>query len=65
MSESLKWVKSKKSGGQGGQCVEVAAAADRTYVRDTKRREAGYLAVDAGTWRAFVAAVKNGAYDRA
>ena len=63
MSDGLKWVKATKSGGSGGQCVEVAATAGRTYVRDTKRREAGYLAVDAGTWRAFVAAVKNGAYD--
>lgn len=57
-SDGLKWRKSSFSGGNGAECVEVASDGRAVLVRDTKRREAGHLAVDADGWRVFIAAVK-------
>ncbi|MEO3782208.1 DUF397 domain-containing protein [Actinocorallia sp. B10E7] len=33
---TLRWRKSSHSGGNGGECVEIAAAAGRLLVRDSK-----------------------------
>jgi hypothetical protein len=56
--DGLRWWKSSRSGNQGGACVEVATAGATWYVRDSKNPTAGHLAVDAVTWRSFVAMVK-------
>ena len=48
------WRKSSYSGDQGGNCIEVAPAAEYVGIRDTKNREQGHLTVTPSTWRAFI-----------
>ncbi|MFJ5801863.1 DUF397 domain-containing protein [Streptomyces decoyicus] len=49
------WFKSSYSGGGGGECVEVAAAAEVVHVRDSKnRREGPVLTVGREAWAGFV-----------
>jgi hypothetical protein len=56
------WRKSSYSGGNGGNCVEVAVLADDSRaVRDSKDPEGPKLVFTPATWRAFAAAVKGGA----
>lgn len=63
MSESLKWVKARASGGSGGNCVEVAGLpGGRRLVRDSKDPDGPRLAVTPRQWRAFVAGVRNGEF---
>ena len=58
------WRKSSYSGGNGGDCVEVAVLADDSRaVRDSKDPEGPKLVFAPATWRAFTAAVKGGALD--
>lgn len=59
------WRKSTRSNA-GGNCVEVGFTPDATQtgIRDTKDRSYGTLAVSAGTWSAFLSAVKTGQLDR-
>ena len=61
MSDSLKWVKAKRSGSSGGNCVEVATLPDSTrLVRDSKNPTGPRLTVLASGWRAFTDAIKQG-----
>jgi Domain of unknown function (DUF397) len=55
---SPNWRKSSYSGGQGGNCVEVAGAANVIMVRDTTNRDGGTLAFTADTWDNFTASLK-------
>ncbi|WP_079166574.1 DUF397 domain-containing protein [Streptomyces oceani] len=48
------WFKSSYSGGDGGECVEVAAASDAVRVRDSKEVGRAALAFSPAAWRAFV-----------
>jgi hypothetical protein len=57
----LRWWKSSRSGGSGGQCVEVAADDAHWYVRDSKAPHDGYLAVASESWNAFVSLVRTSA----
>jgi hypothetical protein len=57
---TLRWRKSSRSGSQGGQCVEVATARTRWYVRDSKNPDSGVLRVDAAQWSAFLSAIRHG-----
>lgn len=52
------WRKSTYSGGQGGQCVEVASAPGRVAVRDTTNRADGTLAFTRDAWVTFVSGLK-------
>jgi cobalamin biosynthesis protein CobT len=54
----LTWRKSSYSGGQGGNCVEVAATR-AVFVRDTTDRAGVTLAVPAFAWSAFLAAIRE------
>ncbi len=63
------WRKSSYSGGNGGQCVEVAAVNGRQSgpaavcaVRDSKNPDGPVLAFSAGQWRLFTADVKVGRF---
>lgn len=61
------WRKSRRSGGQGGACVEVAtnlvARDGRVYVRDTKARGSGpVLAFTPAEWEAFTGGVRDGEF---
>jgi hypothetical protein len=57
------WRKSSRSGGNGGDCVEVGAPAgvDRVLVRDTRDRQGPVLAFSPLAWRRFAERVKAGA----
>ena len=59
------WHKSTRSGGNGGECVEVAVnLPDVVAVRDSKDRDGGTLTFTPGDWRDFVAGVRDGEFDR-
>ncbi len=54
------WCKSSHSGGNGGQCVEVARNLPGVVVvRDSKARQAGTLAFSRAAWAGFVAGLKE------
>jgi hypothetical protein len=54
------WIKSSYSGGQGGDCVEVAAfPADQVAVRDTKDQAGPKLQFSRGAWDVFTAGMKE------
>lgn len=53
-----RWRKSTKSGGNGGDCVEVAGNLPRVVaVRDSKDPTGPVLTFAPAAWRAFVAQV--------
>ena len=54
-----RWVKSSRSNGNGGACVEVALASELAGVRDSKDRDGGTLVFDRAQWSAFLAGVKK------
>jgi Domain of unknown function (DUF397) len=51
------WRKSSYSGGNGGECVEVASA-DAVVVRDTTDREGVTLSFGASAWLKFLSSVR-------
>jgi hypothetical protein len=57
------WRKSSRSGGSGGNCVEVARVAATRLVRDSKNPHGGVLAVDARALRSLVTQIKQGRLD--
>lgn len=65
------WRKSTYSGGNGGQCVQVAAIPGRRdetgricAVRDSKNPRGPVLAFSPGSWQRFTAEVRAGRFDR-
>jgi hypothetical protein len=57
-----RWRKSTRSGGNGGDCVEVADNLPGVVlVRDTKDRDGATLAFSPGSWRYFVALARRAA----
>jgi Domain of unknown function (DUF397) len=49
------WQKSSRSGGNGGQCVEVARNLPSVVaVRDSKDPDGGMLIVSRDEWRGFI-----------
>ncbi|HEY6315009.1 MAG TPA: DUF397 domain-containing protein [Streptosporangiaceae bacterium] len=60
MTSNERWRKSSYSGGQGGNCVEVADHGNRVLVRDTKQdRNGPVLRFSPAAWRRFAAQVKR------
>ncbi|MGV9327166.1 DUF397 domain-containing protein [Streptosporangium sandarakinum] len=58
------WQKSSLSGGNGGQCVEVAANLPGVVaVRDSKDPDGPKLLFGPAGWRTFVSGVKAGEFD--
>jgi hypothetical protein len=54
------WCKSSHSGGNGGQCVEVARnLSGVVVVRDSKARQAGMLVFSRAAWAGFAAGLKE------
>ncbi|MFC4496135.1 DUF397 domain-containing protein [Streptomyces ovatisporus] len=49
------WFKSSYSGGEGGECVEVAAAGGAVHVRDSKTAAGPALTVGPEAWAGFLA----------
>jgi hypothetical protein len=59
-----KWHKSTRSGGNGGNCVEVADNLPGIVaMRDTKDRDGGTLIFTHAEWAAFVGGVRDGEFD--
>ncbi|MFJ9414523.1 DUF397 domain-containing protein [Streptomyces sp. NPDC101227] len=56
------WYKSSYSGGSQGECLEVAHGHAGMPVRDSKRPTGPALVFSAGSWSAFVSAVKHGEF---
>ncbi|QVJ00288.1 DUF397 domain-containing protein [Nocardiopsis eucommiae] len=52
------WHKSSYSGGNGGDCVEVAEG-PVTRIRDTQNRDLGHLEAETGEWTAFLKAATS------
>ncbi|WP_262420744.1 DUF397 domain-containing protein [Micromonospora aurantiaca (nom. illeg.)] len=54
------WRKSTRSGGNGGECVEVAINLPGIVaIRDSKDPDGPVLTIDKDTWRGFTFAVKT------
>jgi hypothetical protein len=54
------WRKSSYSGGNGGECVEVAVLPDaRRAVRDSKDPDGPVLVFDTGDWLAFIRKIRG------
>lgn len=60
---SADWRKSSRSGGQSGQCVEVAETSGLVGVRDSKNPRAGHLAMDRVAFAELLIQVKAGVLD--
>lgn len=60
----LQWRTSTYSSTNGNGCVEVAPLPGGVAVRDTKDRALAPHVYSAAGWRAFVAGVRAGAFDR-
>ncbi|MFF2353095.1 DUF397 domain-containing protein [Kitasatospora sp. NPDC058115] len=54
MSGDLVWLKSSYSGGEGGNCVEVAETTESVLVRDSKDKSGPQLAFSPTAWQSFV-----------
>ncbi|MEU5845118.1 DUF397 domain-containing protein [Saccharopolyspora shandongensis] len=63
MSEVENWRKSSQSS-TGNACVEVGELSGGAAVRDSKDRDGGYFVTDRAQWSAFIAAVKDGRFER-
>lgn len=53
------WRKSSYSGGNGGECVEIAATTTGAAVRDTQNRHLGHLHAPTHEWNALLHTIKN------
>ncbi|RLL66046.1 DUF397 domain-containing protein [Streptomyces sp. Z26] len=54
ISAELVWFKSSYSGGEGGECVEVAATDYGVCVRDSKDVSRSHLSTPGVSWSHFV-----------
>ncbi|WP_329499353.1 DUF397 domain-containing protein [Kitasatospora herbaricolor] len=50
----LRWNKSSYSGGEGGECVEVAVGSGAVHVRDSKDRQGPQFSFGRAEWAAFL-----------
>jgi hypothetical protein len=54
-TDELDWFKSSYSGGEGGNCVEVAHGSSMIHLRDSKDAQGPQLTFSPAEWAAFVA----------
>ncbi|MGW5212060.1 DUF397 domain-containing protein [Streptomyces sp. NPDC004051] len=52
--QALQWFKSSHSGGEGGECIEIASTLAAIHIRDSKDTGQGGFAVAPDTWTAFL-----------
>jgi hypothetical protein len=58
------WRKSRRSGPQGGNCVEIAQLADgQVAIRNSRHPAGPALVFSPGEWAAFVGGAKDGDFD--
>ncbi|MFE4691408.1 DUF397 domain-containing protein [Streptomyces sp. NPDC056749] len=53
----LAWSKSSYSTGNGGECVEFAAAANHVHIRDSKQADGPVLTIGPEAWAGFLGVV--------
>jgi hypothetical protein len=56
---AAQWRKSSHSGGQGGDCVELAVAPDSIAIRDSKDPHGTPLLISRRDFKRFAKALKN------
>jgi hypothetical protein len=54
----LSWRKSSYSGSNGGNCIEIATAANAVAVRDSKNPDGPVLALRRQDWQRFADQIK-------
>ena len=54
-SENLTWFKSSYSGGEGGDCLEVAPCPHTIHIRDSKNPTGPVLTLSPAAWAGFLA----------
>ena len=60
----VRWRKSRRSGPQGGNCVEVAQLPDgRVAVRNSRHPAGPALVFTAAEWGAFIRGARDGYFD--
>ncbi|MDI5903481.1 DUF397 domain-containing protein [Streptomyces canus] len=52
--EQLNWFKSSYSGGEGGECLEVAVTPHTIHLRDSKHPTGPHLTLSPTAWSAFL-----------
>jgi hypothetical protein len=62
LTDAITWHKARKSGNNGGDCVEIGTHRDSTNVliRDTKARERGHLSVTRAAFAQFLRELADG-----
>jgi len=61
---AVTWCKSRRSGPQGGNCVEIAQLADgQVAIRNSRHPAGPALVFSPGEWAAFVGGAKDGDFD--
>lgn len=55
-----RWIKSSRSGSDGGNCVEVAVLEDHVGIRDSKQPDGPMLILSKEAFRTFLRAIKAG-----
>jgi Domain of unknown function (DUF397) len=56
---AAQWRKSSHSGGQGGECVELAEVVDGIAIRDSKDPDGPKLMVNRSDFKRFAEALRN------
>jgi Domain of unknown function (DUF397) len=64
MARTVTWRRSSACTGADSTCVEVAVGTDVVAVRDSKDAGGPALRFTAAEWRAFLAGVRAGEFDR-
>lgn len=60
----VEWRKSRRSGPQGGQCVEIAhLPGGQVAIRNSRHPAGPALVFTSSEWAAFVGGVKDGDFD--
>jgi hypothetical protein len=62
--DNVQWRKSSRSGQEGTDCVELAGSQTQVGIRDSKRPEAGHLALSQAAFRQLAGRAKSGVFDR-
>lgn len=61
---AVTWRKSRRSGPQGGNCVEIATLPDgQVAIRNSRHPAGPALVFTQGEWAAFVGGAKDGEFD--
>ena len=61
--KTVQWRKSSRSGGEGGQCVELADLGGGIGIRDSKNPDAGHLGIPLDAFIHLVRRIKAHEFD--